>query len=226
MSDREVLQELEAERDRRVLDKVARGEAVLLPPKVAVVGVPKSDTADAKVEHDAQGKEVYRGVLREDGTIDPGINVIITGVPRAGRDDGEPVVQATNTSKTWKCSMCGGTFPNKVTIHRCEPRTNDRPKIPPPQRVQPVPKPEEAPRRYIWTQTRGATDTDPGAIAEGTYTVSDDWLYVWDAAGNHLGRLAIAPGDDAAVVARRLLRDKTGSNAFYAPLNYPTKTFH
>jgi hypothetical protein len=227
-NDKEALARLELERDRRILEKVARGEAVLLPPIPIVVGHAKPVAAVAKIERDAQGREIYHGTLRDDGTIDPGISMIVTGVPRPGRDDdGEPPAPQAKSS-TWKCSICGRTFPNEVTIHRCEPIAHG-PKPPPPRPVPPPPSLEEAPpRRHIWTQTRPATEAEPaGAIAEGSYSVdNDNWIYVWDGAGNHIGRLKLAPGEDAAVVARRLLRDKTGSNAFYAPLRYPTKTFH
>src|SRR6516162_2989933 len=118
----EALSRLEAERDRRVLDKIARGDAVLLPPKVAVIGCPKPRAADAvAVERDTQGREIYYGTLREDGTIDPGISRIITGVPRAGRDeDGEPpaaqgaAMSARNSAGIWRCPTCRRTFPMKL----------------------------------------------------------------------------------------------------------------
>jgi len=228
----EALSRLEAERDRRVLDKIARGDAVLLPPKVAVIGCPKPRAADAvAVERDTQGREIYYGTLREDGTIDPGISRIITGVPRAGRDeDGEPpaaqgaAMSARNSAGICRCPTCRRTFPNEARFHRCN-LAAAMPKFPPPQPVPPTPSVEEAPRRYIWTQTRPATEAEPaGAITEGEYLVRDGFVYVW-AGGKHLGRLAVAEGEDAAVIARRLLREKTKPDDFYRPLP-PAKIYH
>jgi hypothetical protein len=220
--DNEALARLEAERDRRVLDKIARGEAVLLPPKVAVIGYPKPMPA-AVIERDPQGREIIRGTLREDGTIDPGIATIVTGVPRPGRDTtGEPAAPpAPKSTGKWTCPTCRGSFPDAVTIHRCEPAG---PKLPRP--AQPAPPVQEEQRRHIWTQVRGATETDPGQIAEGSFSVMDGMVYAWDADGKHLGRLALGPSDDAATVARRLLRDKTSAGGFYAPLPQPPKIYH
>jgi hypothetical protein len=220
MSDNEVLQRLEEERERRMQEKLSTGQAVLAAP--TILGLNPA-TPLTEGQRDAKGREVYHGIANKEGGVDR-ITCIITGVPRIGRDDdGEPIVRATNTSKTWTCSNCGQSLPNDARYHRCSPVPV--PQVPPPRSASPLPSIEEAPRRYIWTQSKAPTEGDPGSIVEGEYLVQGDMVYVWSG-GVHLGRLAIAQGDDAAVVARRLLRDKTGSNAFYAPLRYPTKTFH
>jgi hypothetical protein len=71
------LEQLETERRRRIDEKVEKGEAVRAPFGSIVVGV--SGAVDAAIAaHKARGtREVY---------FDEGA-ILITGVPRAGRDD-------------------------------------------------------------------------------------------------------------------------------------------
>jgi hypothetical protein len=81
------LAQLEQERWRRIDQKVADGKAVYGDP--IVVGRPESVARIAnKVRRDAAGREIYpRPIVEKDGETSR-IGVVITGVPRAGRDDG------------------------------------------------------------------------------------------------------------------------------------------
>jgi hypothetical protein len=61
---------------------------------------------------------------------------------------------------------------------------------------------------------------DPGEVVEARYAVLDGRLYV-EAQGQRLGVHELKAGEDAATVARRIVREKLGGKRFYAPLAYP-----
>jgi hypothetical protein len=79
---------LEAEKQRRLEEKIAKGEAILIPcDEALVVGVPEGAEA---VVADYKARELAKlrasGETREVVFEEP--MVIITGVPSPGRDDG------------------------------------------------------------------------------------------------------------------------------------------
>src|SRR5262249_45198252 len=83
------LEQLEAERERRIDEKVEKGGAIRVPLPVAVVGGPEEAAAGgesaraaklAELKAAGEKREIY---FEEDDAI----SVIVTGVPRAGRDD-------------------------------------------------------------------------------------------------------------------------------------------
>jgi hypothetical protein len=64
---------------------------------------------------------------------------------------------------------------------------------------------------------------DPGAIAEGSSTVSSGGLVrVRDAEGQPLGTHVLQPLEDPASVARSILRAKKRPEAFWNPIPYTT----
>jgi hypothetical protein len=66
------------------------------------------------------------------------------------------------------------------------------------------------------------TETSPGAILEGFFTIEDGTVRVTDNAGRTIGSKELGPDDEAAVVARRILRGTRSHRAsFYAPIDYP-----
>ena len=66
------------------------------------------------------------------------------------------------------------------------------------------------------------TETTPGAILEGHYEIDNGKVRVTDAAGRPVGSEEFGPGDDPAVVARRILRGaRLGRGDFYGPIRYP-----
>ena len=58
----------------------------------------------------------------------------------------------------------------------------------------------------IVVQTEAATETSPGAIAEGYYDVIDDNVIVTDLSGRPIGKEKLPAGDDPTVIAKRILR--------------------
>ena len=80
---------LEAEKQSRIEEKIAKGEAVRVPP--IVVGAPSSVNAEkarrrAELRAAGETREVIFGFKPADRSNV--IEVIVTGVPRKGRDDG------------------------------------------------------------------------------------------------------------------------------------------
>jgi hypothetical protein len=215
-------EKLKAARDQLAAEREHLIEAAIEAGTAIRVGIAVTTHSTITLE---QAKERKLAELRANGEkreIYFDEIVFNTGVPRVGDDDSEPVVQATDTSKTWKCFDCGQSFPKHITHHNCRPAP--APQAPPPRSVQAEPKPE-APRRYLWVQTSPAGEGNPGEIEEGEYLVEGDMVYVWDARGNHLGRLSLAPGEDPARAARSLLRDKTRKSDFNRSLP-ALKTYH
>jgi hypothetical protein len=93
----DAIERLEAEHRRRIDEKVERGEAIRAErPIVVGVADPKKDYA--AVYRDADGREVY--------PAEP-FAVIVTGVPRAGRDDDVE----TPTSEPSRDRECNSTPP-------------------------------------------------------------------------------------------------------------------
>src|SRR6516165_11736645 len=91
----ELLRRLEEEQERRILEKVAAGQAVFIPP--IVVGVEPSEPV-TEGQRDASGREMYYGTVNKDGVVDR-ITTIITGVPRAGRDAEEAIQRIVEQAK-------------------------------------------------------------------------------------------------------------------------------
>jgi hypothetical protein len=178
------LELLEAEQRRRIAEKFEAGE---LQP--TVLGVPP-DSSEAV--------ETW-----EDGPI----TMIITGVPRPGRD-----------SPDWKP-------PPNVTDCCYRPPAPPAIAEPKPQRA-PV---ASAPVRWTKIQTQVMAPSEGGlggVIAEGWFCVVGGELRVEDWRGRMFAH-PIAPGDDAAALARKVLREKFGQHhSFDQPINYPRRSYH
>jgi hypothetical protein len=209
MHDKETLHRLEEERERRILEKVAAGQAVFIPP--IVVGVEPADPV-TEGHRDANGHELYYGTVRHDGTVDR-ISTIITGVPRSGRDAEDAVERLIERAKQ--------------TGHRSDPvlaqatRAREAPQAPPP------PEQPEPEFKRVRVTIDLPTDNNLGAVVDGFYYVQDDMVYVSDALKRPIGRLALNPHEDPEIVARRLLKSKyCGNNNFYRKLQYPPKSIH
>jgi hypothetical protein len=75
----------------------------------------------------------------------------------------------------------------------------------------------------ITVQTEAATETSPGAIAEGNWELADDKVVVTDLEGRPIGSEKLKPGDDPVVVARRILRQGRSRKDFYREIRYPAR---
>jgi hypothetical protein len=205
------LEQLEAEKRRRIDEKIAKGEAIRAESPF-IVGVPDLDLDYTAVRRDADGREIY--------PAEP-FAVIVTGVPRPGRDD-KCVAQFEYAKQD----------PEAVRQHEKEAAArvaafhegakSHEPEYKPP----PMSKPEELPElewRGVWVQVKGP-DPDrnfPGEIAEARYAVLNNVLYVEDAQGRRLGVQELTAEEDAGAVARGIARKKLGGEKFFAAIAYP-----
>jgi hypothetical protein len=97
---------------------------------------------------------------------------------------------------------------------------NPPPSTPPPAASI---EPADLVEHRVWVQVAPPTDTDPGAIVEGSYTLTEDGvLRVYDVDHNLLGTEHLAPGADAGAAARRVLREKKSPGQFWGTINYTT----
>jgi hypothetical protein len=115
-----------------------------------------------------------------------------------------------------------------------EPNTADcayRPPTPPPsvRALEPPPAPVgRKPLEWtpIQTQVGPRDERSCGIVIEGPYAVRGDQFHVRD----HEGRswtVALKPGDNPEILARKLLREKFGKHhAFSQPIHYPPRSYH
>ena len=73
----------------------------------------------------------------------------------------------------------------------------------------------------IVVTTEPATATSPGAIAEGSFSVENGKVRVRNDRGKLVGSAEHLPGEDAALIARRLLKRGRAQSDFYSPIRYP-----
>jgi hypothetical protein len=205
-----LLEELETERKRRLDARIANGEVIQMPP--IVVG-DLTSIADMKAElvgklrASGESREVVFGhsTFDDDGKEIDRPAVIITGVPRTERDR------------------------NYVAPPPDPPRA---PYSPPPARdlmrrdasdAFDFPA-ESEPTRFRVT-VEAPSEKSCGCIELGTWTTRGNQILVRDMEGR-LFTGAFSPGDDLNYLARKILREKKGSNRFNDPIKYPSSSFH
>jgi hypothetical protein len=190
------LERFEAERNRRIEDKIQSGAAIR-ESLVVVVGAGPADVVRARTHKRAslrragETREIYFDEM-----------VIISGVPRAERDENytRPAVSEPPSPP--------------IFDRRSSPRE--------PRVVDDITKKTDAPENpmhRIWAQTRPPSDGNPGGeIAEGWFKVEGGILHVEDMQGRLLGRQSVSRGENVEAIARKILREKT-RNDFWAPSN-------
>ena len=218
-STREALEQAEAEKRRRVNERIEKGEAVRMP--LVVVGRPCRAEAEKQRRIAAlRAAGENREIIFDEPPTEYGwapIGVIVTGVPRRARDGESPCENCT-------CSKPESAYPGAAA------REQERKYEPTPA---PMPRPSpELPLPTEWwpfrVQLRGGNgENDPGQIIEGRYGVVDDCVYVEDDQGKPVDMQRLRPGENAAGVAQRILREKWRGRSFYdGPINRAIKTYH
>jgi hypothetical protein len=207
--------ELETETKRRLDERVERGE-VLRESLVAVCAGP--DDADDAVEG---AKALRLAQLREVGderevVFDP-IEVLLTGVPRPGRDD-KYVARLEREKRDRESEAACAEHIRAQSVAAREPA----PYVPPPtSKAAEEPRADELEWHPVWVQVRAPNPElgDPGQIIEGRFAVSQGMVRVEDTGGRALGSQALGPSDDPLSIARQVLREKHGST-FWGPIEY------
>jgi hypothetical protein len=187
------LEQLEAEKERRLQAKIDAGEVVSIQT-VVVVGRDESP-------EDAQARAVARQPVPDDGrAVHREFTYIFTGVPRGpnfGQWEPSPQVQTAS-------SEGNASRPSEV-----EPAASG----------QSIPCSQPT---YLRVIIRNGNDNgDPGQIAEAYYTVEDGAVVLRDRDDKHITSRALIKGEDPAVLARSLLREAEKPKDFNRPLIYP-----
>ena len=146
--------------------------------------------------------------------------VLITGVPRAGRDvpDEGEVPPIAEVPRIAKAPRIEDYFARRRVSEAMSSASKPPPGTPAPRPVEN--SRDEGPYRIIaQTWAPDLEKGDPGEIAEGTYTICGGMVRVEDAEGRPLASQVLRPGDDPAVVARSILRAKTREQ-FWDPIRY------
>jgi hypothetical protein len=194
------IERLEAEKQRRLDEKVARGEAVRMPLSLVVhdPGQVAAEIESVKATKLAELRQA--GETREVVWDEP--LAIVTGVPRS-----------PDWGKDWAPLPPGKPY-DRYAVASDEP--------PKPAMVRPSEElAEPLVAHHIQVQVAPPTENDPGAIVEGSYTLTEDGLLrVFDTDQNLLGTERLKLGEDPARVARQLLRKKQG-NGFDRRVEYP-----
>ena len=193
------LEQLEAEKERRLQAKIDSGEVVSVQTTVVV-------HPDESIE-DAQARALARHpVADSDGrAIHRELFFVFTGVPRDPdhwkEENSSP--QAAETS----ASSEEPSRPSEVESAASEPPTPSEP-------------------TYVRITIRnGDDDGDPGAIAEAYFTIEDGLVVLRDADDKHITSRALLKGEDPAVLARSLLREAEKPKDFNRPIHYPKLGF-
>jgi hypothetical protein len=191
------LERLEAERERRLADRIEAGEVVSVP--LCIVAGSESE-ASAKVEQAKADKLAELRAAGDQREVKFTVELIVTGVLRRG--------EATET-EPWKPRprLPAPVAADEVVLEEAV-------------REEPQPPIIET---YISVQTRAChDDDDAGEIAEGWFSIDAGQVTVTDANGKYVGSRAMLEGEDARVVAKQLLRGKKApEEEFNRPLSYP-----
>jgi hypothetical protein len=216
------IEQLEAEKRRRIDEKVERGEAIREPLVAGCGGV--EDAADAlELVKASRIAELRAAGEKREIIFDP-IEVMLTGVPRTSRDskyverlDRE---HAKLNAEEIRQREIEAAAARGIDFHEGSKSHEYKPPPLPPRAPE---TPAELEWRGIIVQVRGPDHerNDPGEIAEARYAVLNSVLYVEDAQGRRLGVHELEIGENAAAVARGIVRKKLGGNQFYRPIAYP-----
>jgi hypothetical protein len=194
-----LLARLEAEREQRLAGRIEAGELVNVP--LCVVAGSEAE-ARAQVEQAKADKLQELRAAGETREVVFDVTTIATGVARPG--------EATGSG--WKPTVLPylpSSPPNEIVGAEQVVRDDPQPPI-----IE----------TYVCVQVgRCQDDDDPGEIAEGWLSIDGKTVTVTDAKGGYVGSRVMLKGEDARVVAKQLLREKTPeAESFNRPLSYPS----
>jgi hypothetical protein len=204
-----LLARLEAEREQRLAERIEAGEIVSVPLFI-VAG--SANAARARVEGAKADKLAELRAAGDQREVVFAVNVVITGVVQHGEEPADPAA-----------------VPSAPSFLLSEDRAIGPPLPPPPVRaaadfvedeVREAPAPVV--ETYVQVQTRQCRDDDdPGEIAEGWFSIDGKVLTVTNKNGKYVGSRTMLKGEDARVVAKQLLREKSPeSESFNRRLSY------
>jgi hypothetical protein len=215
---RAALEHLEAVQAQRLAERIAAGEVISVPLYV----VAGSQTALRSKVEEAKANAI--AALRATGDQREVVwtgTVVVTGV----RSSGEVADPASVPSAPSFASPedVGNRLPLRSEVKVSSVEVARPVKFESEEEAvleEPSPALIES---YIWVQIRRChDDEDPGEIAEGWFSVDGKVLTVTDASGKYVGSRTMLKGEDARVVAKLLLREKSPeAEGFSRRLDYP-----
>ena len=198
------LQRLEAERERRLAEKIEAGEIVSVP--LCIVAGSEAE-ARAKVEQAKADKLAELRAAGDQREVVFDVTMVVTGVVRPG--------EATET-EPWKPTappylprpQFGGTAAGRGRRGRSGSGRATAPSSKPTCRFK---------------SANARTMTIPARSPRVGSSIDGKVLTVTDANGKYVGSRAMLEGEDARVVAKQLLREKKApeGESFNRPLSYP-----
>ena len=185
------LEQLEAEKERRLQAKIDAGDLVLVETTVVV--------HRDEDEEEATARAIAAHPIPDDGRHHRELFYVYTGVPARDLNFGETTVQAASSE-------------GNLSTPAEEPAGSGAAILSAPSQPTPV---------YVRVVVSNGGEDDPGAIAEAWYVIEDGLLVLRDADDKHITSRALLKGDDPAVLARSLLREAEAPSDFNRPLAYP-----
>jgi hypothetical protein len=192
------LAELRAEKERRAA-QIEAGEVV----RVQMILGGDEDNGYERLENWKKAKTAELRAAGEKRKIHFDTLLVITGVPR------DPDFNHDSH-----------TSGSSADVPQYENRHAGR--FPPQQPAADTFTASPQPATYIRIEVRPASDDgDPGAIAEGFYSVEDGAVVLRDCEDRHLASRVLTENADPSEIARQLLRETAGGEDFNRPLRYP-----
>jgi hypothetical protein len=206
------LERLEAERERRLAERIEAGEVVRVPLYIVAGSESEARTKVEGAKADKLAELRAAGDLRE---VVFEVVFVVTGVVKFGEATDEPpkpMAPPSLPSRSPAVANAPGSVANAPPDLRDEV-------------AKATPKETPAPiiETYIAVQIgQCQDDDDPGTIAEGWFSVDDGQVIVTNASGKLVGSHALLKGEDARVVAKKVLREKAPEGeSFNRRLAYP-----
>jgi hypothetical protein len=205
------LARLEAEKKRRIEDKIQSGAAIRVPLPIIAGASESVDVVKAcklkleQLRRNGEAREVFFDAA-----------VIITGVPRFLREpeNYKPPISSEPPAPSIFDRRSAPGAPS-FAVSEPQARTPDKQ----------IGRAESPVVHHVRVTVRPPTENDPGAIVEGQYRIVNGNLEVTDLQGRSLGTQSINAGDDAEAAARAVLRKKRG-RGFNDPIVYPRRSIH
>jgi hypothetical protein len=194
------LEQLEAEKARRLQAKIDSGEVVAV--QTVVVAYRDEDVEEAKA------RAVARQPIPDDGRHVREFSYVISGLPR-GPDYWELESSSAEASACSAAALASSKGPLSTPSEEAA-RGGEV--------LSPSPPSEPT---YVRVIIRNGDEDDPGQIAEAWYTIEDGLLVLRDRDDKHITSRALLKGEDPAPLARILLREAEAPKDFQRPLSYP-----
>jgi hypothetical protein len=186
------LEQLEAEKERRLQAKIDAGDLVLVETTVVVHRDEDKEEATARA--------IAADPIPDDGRHHRELFFIYSGVPARHLNFGETTVQTASSE-------------GNLSTPAEEPAGSGGVSSPSsPSQPTPV---------YVRVVVSNGGEDDPGAIVEAWYVIEAGLLVLRDADGKHIASRMLLKGEDPAPLARILLREAEAPKDFQAPIHYP-----